>query len=79
MTQTDSGHLSTADAAPVTPDPVNAHAMRRALARADAGKQLNADEVAVLIRARGEDLQRLMALAARVRDRAFGDRITYSP
>ncbi len=78
MTQTDSGHLSTADATPVTPDPVNAHAMRRALARADAGKQLNADEAAVLIRARGEDLQRLMALAARVRDQAFGDRVTYS-
>ena len=54
------------------------HAMRRALARADAGKQLNVDEAAVLIGARGPDLDRLMAIAASVRDRAHGDRVTYS-
>ncbi len=52
--------------------------MRRALARADAGKTLNTAEGAVLIGARGEDLDRLMGIASRVRDQAFGDRITYS-
>ena len=52
--------------------------MRRALARADAGKQLNAEEAAALIGARGDDLDRLMGLAARKRDQAFGDRVTYS-
>ena len=54
------------------------HAVRRALARADAGKQLNAEEAAALIGARGEDLDRLKGLAARKRDQAFGDRVTYS-
>ncbi len=54
------------------------HGLRRALARADAGKTLNADETAALLSARGEDLDRLMGVAARVRDGAFGDRVTYS-
>ncbi|HUG87107.1 MAG TPA: bifunctional FO biosynthesis protein CofGH [Euzebya sp.] len=55
-----------------------AHAMRRALARADAGKTLNAEEATVLLGARGGDLDRLMGIAARVRDQAFADRVTYS-
>ncbi|CAN5425224.1 bifunctional FO biosynthesis protein CofGH [soil metagenome] len=54
------------------------HAMRRALARADAGKVVNADEATVLVGARGADLDRLTGIAARVRDQAFRDRVTYS-
>ncbi|QBI22046.1 7,8-didemethyl-8-hydroxy-5-deazariboflavin synthase [Egibacter rhizosphaerae] len=52
--------------------------MRRALARADAGKTLSADEAAWLLTARGEALERLCATAARVRDQAFGEVVTYS-
>jgi FO synthase len=54
------------------------HALRRALARADAGKVLDAAEATALVGARGDDLDRLMGIAARVRDQAFGDTITYS-
>ena len=43
-------------------------AMRRALRRADDGVTLNPDEAQVLLHARGESLQRLMAAASRVRD-----------
>src|SRR5260221_9343436 len=43
-------------------------AMRRALARADAGKPLDAVEAEVLLHARGADLEALCAVAARVRD-----------
>jgi FO synthase len=43
-------------------------ALRRALARADAGKPLDAAEAEVLLHARGDDLDRLMQTAARVRD-----------
>jgi FO synthase len=43
-------------------------AMRRALARADAGKSLDVDEAVVLLSARGADLESLCAIAARVRD-----------
>ncbi|MGI9017837.1 MAG: 7,8-didemethyl-8-hydroxy-5-deazariboflavin synthase CofG, partial [Euzebya sp.] len=56
----------------------SAHAIRRALARADAGKTLNASEATALMGARGQDQVRLTAIAARVRDQAFGDTITYS-
>ncbi len=42
--------------------------MRRALRRADDGVALNVDESAVLLQARGSDLDRLCAAAARVRD-----------
>ena len=52
--------------------------LRRALARADAGKTLSADEAAWLLTARGAALERLCAIAARVRDQAFGRRVTYS-
>src|SRR5437763_3731268 len=44
------------------------HALRRALARADAGKALDAAEAQVLLGARGEALDALCAVAARVRD-----------
>ena len=54
------------------------NSMRRSLARADAGKTLNVAEATTLLGARGDDLNTLMTTAARVRDQAFGDRITYS-
>jgi FO synthase len=43
-------------------------AMRRALARADAGKSLDVDEAEILLSARGADLDVLCEIAARVRD-----------
>jgi FO synthase len=52
--------------------------LRRALARADAGKTLTVDEAARLLEARGDALTALMATAARIRDGAHGDRVTYS-
>src|SRR5256885_12290290 len=54
-------------AAPGTGAPT-ASAMRRALARARDGKPLDADEATVLLHARGEDLDALLAYAARTRD-----------
>jgi FO synthase len=45
-----------------------ANAMRRALRRAQEGVALDVTEAAVLLQARGEDLTRLAAAAARVRD-----------
>src|SRR5690606_11486793 len=42
--------------------------MRRALARARDGKTLDAAEAAILMRARGEDLESLLGHASRVRD-----------
>jgi len=44
------------------------HALRRALARADAGKTLDAAEATALLGARGEALDALCSIAARVRD-----------
>src|SRR3954447_18362593 len=44
------------------------HALRRALARADAGKALDAAEATALLDARGDALDALCAIAARVRD-----------
>jgi FO synthase len=52
--------------------------LRRALARADAGKTVDVGEATWLLSARGPALQRLCQIAARVRDGAFGDRVTYS-
>ena len=52
--------------------------LRRALARADAGKTLNTDEATLLLGARDAALDALMATAGRVRDAAFGKRVTYS-
>ena len=42
--------------------------VRRALARAERGAALDVAEAAVLLAARGEELDRLCAAAARVRD-----------
>ena len=52
--------------------------VRRALARADTGKTLTLDEATSLMAARGEELDRLMALAARLRDLEHGEIVTYS-
>ena len=45
--------------------------IRRALARAEAGKTLDHDEAVALASARGDDLVRLSAIATRVRDAAM--------
>jgi FO synthase len=55
-----------------------AHALRRALARAESGKSLSLDEAEALFGARGPDLDRLMAHAASLRDLGHGDLVTYS-
>ncbi|WP_281361628.1 bifunctional FO biosynthesis protein CofGH [Acrocarpospora pleiomorpha] len=52
----------------VTGDRINGNAMRRALARARDGKTLDVAEAAVLLRARGADLDVLLEHAGRVRD-----------
>src|SRR6476469_9210738 len=57
---------------------------RRALARAERGAALDLDEATVLLAARGEDLQRLCSVAARVRDAGLTGAgrpgvVTYSP
>ena len=57
--------------------------LRRALARARDGKSLDRDEAAVLLSARGADLERLLDVAGRVRDAGLADAgrpatITYS-
>ena len=46
---------------------------RRALARARDGKALDVDEATVLLGARGEDLERLLEVAGRVRDAGLVD------
>lgn len=58
--------------------------VRRALARAERGAALDVDEAAVLLAASGEDLDRLTAVAARVRDAGLVAAgrpgvVTYSP
>ncbi|MGN6252151.1 MAG: bifunctional FO biosynthesis protein CofGH [Marmoricola sp.] len=58
--------------------------VRRALARAERGAALDVAEATVLLAARGEDLDRLAAAAARVRDAGLAQAgrpgvITYSP
>jgi FO synthase len=58
--------------------------IRRALARAERGAALDLGEATALLAARGEDLERLTAVAARVRDRGLDDAgragvVTYSP
>ena len=47
--------------------------MRRALARARDGKALDLDEATILLGARGDDLEQLCAVAARVRDAGLVD------
>ena len=62
-----------ADGTPATP-----HAIGRALSRAEAGKALSLDEATALLAARGEDLDRLCAVATRLRDLGWGRTVTYS-
>ena len=66
---------------PMDPTPQQ---LRRALARAERGAALDQAEATTLLSARGEDLDRLTAVAARVRDRGLEDAgrpgiVTYSP
>ncbi|HET7350235.1 MAG TPA: bifunctional FO biosynthesis protein CofGH [Marmoricola sp.] len=70
------------------PDPtaqqVTPQQVRRALARAERGAALDLDEATVLLTVRGEDLDRLCTVAARVRDAGLADVgrpgvITFSP
>jgi FO synthase len=53
--------------------------LRRALARADRGVALSLEETAALLTARGADLERLLVIAARLRDLGHGEVVTYSP
>ena len=58
--------------------------VRRSLARAGAGKPLDVGEVAVLLGARDADLDRLLDIASRIRDRGLDNAgrpgvVTYSP
>src|SRR5262245_20933923 len=62
-----------ADGTPATP-----HAIGRALSRAEAGKALSLDEATALLSARGDDLDRLCAVATRLRDLGWGRTVTYS-
>ncbi len=56
----------------------NLHQLRRALARADQGKALSLAEVESLMDARGDELERLLEVAGRLRDLGHGDAVTYS-
>ena len=56
-----------------------AHQIRRSLRRSEDGKALSVDEAAALLSARGEDLERLLAVARQVRDAGVGRVVTYSP
>ena len=63
--------------------PAGASAVRRALARARAGKALDLDEATVLLGVRGDDLDALLEVAGRVRDAGLVDAgrpgvVTYS-
>jgi len=51
---------------------------RRAMSRAEAGKALSLPEAEALLSSRGPDLDRLMALASRLRDLGHGTTVTYS-
>ena len=63
--------------------PAGSNAVRRALARARAGRSLDVDEATVLMGVRGEDLDALLEVAGRVRDAGLVDAgrpgvVTYS-
>ncbi|MEV6232256.1 bifunctional FO biosynthesis protein CofGH [Saccharopolyspora shandongensis] len=61
--------MSVADLELAPPEPTpSASAMRRALRRATDGVSLDAAEAAVLLHARGDDLERLLTAAGRARD-----------
>src|SRR5678816_713120 len=55
-----------------------AHPLRRALARAGAGKALSVDEIEALLGARVPDLRRLISLASHRRELGHGSTVTYS-
>jgi FO synthase len=59
--------------APATPQQ-----LRRAVVRAGSGKALSLDETEALLWARGDDLGRLMEVAAGLRDLGHGRTVTYS-
>src|ERR1700675_4893874 len=59
-------------------DKLGARRFGRALARAESGKALSLDEAEALLLASGEALQRLMAVASRLRDLGHGETVTYS-
>ena len=59
--------------APATPQQ-----RRRAIARAGSGKALSLDETEALLWARGDDLERLMAVASGLRELGHGQTVTYS-
>src|SRR5438552_2033356 len=56
----------------------SSHSIRRALARAEAGKSLSTLEVEALLGATGDALQDLLAVASRLRDLGHGRTVTYS-
>jgi FO synthase len=68
--------MSAGSASQVTDLP---HLIRRALRRVDDGKVISIEEAAALLTARGDDLERLLHAACRVRDAGVGRAITYSP
>jgi FO synthase len=55
------------------------HQIRRALRRVEDGKVISVDEAAALLACRGDDLERFLASACRVRDAGVGRTVTYSP
>jgi FO synthase len=63
---------------PQAPAPPSGHELRRALVRAERGVALSLDETVALLGARGPELDRLLAVAARLRDLGHGDVVTYS-
>ncbi len=63
----------------MTTTTARSHGLRRALARATAGKAVSVDEATELLGARGTALEELMALASALRDRGHGRTVTYSP
>ena len=54
------------------------HAVRRAVARAVAGKSVSLDEATALMEARGDSLEELLSLAGELRDRGHGRAVSYS-
>ena len=61
---------------PQAPAPPSGHQLRRALC--ERGVALSLDETVALLGARGPELDRLLAVAARLRDLGHGDVVTYS-
>ena len=53
--------------------------VRRAIARAERAQSLSMEDIAALTAARGEDLERLLVVAGRLRDLGRGKLVTYSP